>query len=95
MQTYSHARVTLDTPVYMTVKSTDRFDDVTMKFSLMLNPVSRKMKVTGKIIPGNVKWAWIPPKEYIWQIDPDKGSCYSENMVIKTIKQDMIFHPEE
>ena len=95
MRTYPNTMVTLDSSLYMTIKSDDITNDVTMSFSLKLHPVTRKMWVTGKIIPGNDKWAWIPPKEYIWQIDPDKGSCYSENMVIKTIKQDMIFHPEE
>ena len=96
MQKYPNAKVTTDTLVYMTIESEDVANDVTTKFSLKLNPESTTLYITGKIIPGNTKWAWIAPKEFNWNIRKfDKQiNQIAEKKLFENINNDMVFNPE-
>lgn len=97
MQRYPNAQVTACNLVYMVIESVDMTNDVTMKFSLKLNPESRTLYITGKIIPGNTKWAWIPPKEYNWKLQKLSDTQLDqmrENKILEKINNDMVFDPE-
>lgn len=95
MQNYPNARVTTDTKILMRIESIDTDLDVTMKFSLWLNTSNNNLKVTGTIIPGNTKWAWMPSEEFQWIVESKYGSSYSEMKVIERIKNEMVFEPSE
>lgn len=94
MTSYPNTQVTIDTPVYMRIESDDVDNDVVMQFSLRLNPDSKNMTVSGKIIPGTQKWAWIPSKDFEWKVECKYGYVHAESLVIEQIKEEMIFNPE-
>lgn len=94
MQNYPNAVVVTDTPVLMKIESEDLRNDVKRQFTLRLNPDSKDVKVTGRLISGNEKWAWIPPTEMVWNIETKYGPTYSESQVIKKMETDMVFKAE-
>ena len=92
MQNYPNTEVIKDNVFYMEILSDDMKNDVKMKFTLRLFVPAKNLKVTGEILPGTKKWAWIPNKSFQWE--ESEGSDFQQKQLIKKIKEAMIFNPE-
>ena len=89
MKHYPITTVTSDNPLYMIIESTDINTQVIMRFYLRLNPVSKDLRLTGKIFPNYEVQDRIPQDDFDWELDIKYGDSDSNYDVMIALKVDM------